>query len=80
MIPASRGADNEPEFRGMGQYFFVSTPELEKTIAFQCYRYGGIAEDAIWSSHMDAIWGRRSVEDVLNQAQKQAEDNIAQQR
>ena len=79
-VPASRSADGEEEFQQMPSYFFVSTPEIEKTIVFRSFKYGGIADDAIFAHHMDSIWGRETVEQFLDVAQRQAEDNIKQQQ
>lgn len=79
-VPASRGADDEAEFQDMPGYFYVSSPEEEESIIFRSYKYGGIADDAVWGVHMEAIWGRMSVDDMLAQAQQQTVDNIAQQQ
>ena len=79
-VPASRSADGEKEFQDMPGFFYVSSPEIEDTIAFKSYKYGGIVDDAFFETHMEAIWGRMSVDDMLAQVQKQAEDNIAQQQ
>ncbi|HIU76712.1 MAG TPA: extracellular solute-binding protein [Candidatus Pelethocola excrementipullorum] len=79
-VPASRSADGEKEFQEMPGFFYVSSPEIEGTIAFKSYKYGGIVDDAFFETHMEAIWGRMSVDDMLAQVQKQAEDNIAQQQ
>lgn len=78
-VPASRSADSEDEFKGMPGYFYVSDPKIEETITFRSYKYGGIVDDAVWAIHMEPIWGRMGLDDALNQAQQQAEDNIAQQ-
>lgn len=79
-VPASRGADDEAEFQERPAYFYVSSPEIEETIVFRSYRYGGLVDDAVWSIHMKAIWGDMTPEEVLNQAQQEAEDKIAQQQ
>lgn len=46
---------------------------------FRSYKYGGIVDDAVWSNHMETIWGEKSAKDMLDIAQKQAEDYIEQQ-
>lgn len=79
-VPASRGADNEPEFQERSAYFYVSSPEVEETIVFRSYRYGGLVDDAVWAVHMKAIWGEMTPQEVLDQAQQEAEDKIAQQQ
>jgi multiple sugar transport system substrate-binding protein len=78
-VPASRGADGEAEFQERPAYFYVSAPEIEDTIVFRSYRYGGLVDDAVWSIHSKAIWGEMTPQEVLDQAQKEAEDKIAQQ-
>lgn len=78
-VPASNSADGEQEFQHMPGYFFVSSPEEQNSIAFRSFKYGGIVDDAIFASQNDAIYGSMSVDDFLNQAQQQSEDNIAQQ-
>ena len=79
-VPASRGADGEAEFQERPAYFYVSSPEIEDTITFRSYRYGGLVDDAVWGIHMKAIWGEMTPQEVLDQAQKEAEDKIAQQQ
>lgn len=79
-VPASRGADSEDEFKNMPAYFYVSSPEIEKSIIFRSYKYGGIADDAVWATHMEAVWGRMPLDEMLDVAQRQTEDNIAQQK
>ncbi|NLM97043.1 MAG: extracellular solute-binding protein [Halanaerobiaceae bacterium] len=79
-VPASRSADNETEFKERPAYFYVSSPEIENTIVFRSFKYGGIADDAVWSNHMDTIWGEKSAKDMLDLSQKQAEDYINQQK
>lgn len=79
-VPASRGADGEAEFQERPAYFYVSSPEIENTITFRSYRYGGLVDDAVWGIHMKAIWGEMTPQEVLDQAQKEAQDKIAQQQ
>lgn len=79
-VPASNAADGDDEFKAMKQYFFVSTPEIEASINFRSYKYGGILDDAVWGVHGEAIFGRMEVADMLAQAQQQTIDNIAQQQ
>ena len=62
----------------MNQHFFVSTPEIEESIQFKNYKYTGYADDAINKVFGDILFGNIDLEEGLNQAQKQVEDNIAQ--
>lgn len=79
-IPASRGADDEAEFKEMPGYFYVSDPAEEDTITFRSYKYGGIADDAVSEVHMEALWGRMDLGEMLEQVQQRTVDNIAQQQ
>ena len=77
-VPASSAADDEEEYKEMNQHFFVSTPEIEESIQFKNYKYTGYADDAINKVFGDILFGNIDLEEGLNQAQKQVEDNIAQ--
>lgn len=77
-VPASNAANEEEEYVGMNQHFFVSTPEESSSIQFKNYKYTGYADDAINTVFGDILFGNIELEEGLAQAQKQAEDNIAQ--
>ena len=79
-VPASNAADDNDEFKAMKQHFFVSSPEVQESINFRSYKYGGILDDAVWGVHSEAVFGRMPVADMLAQAQQQTIDNIAQQK
>lgn len=77
-VPASNAANEEEEYVEMNQHFFVSTPEESSSIQFKNYKYTGYADDAINTVFGDILFGNIELEEGLAQAQKQAEDNIAQ--
>lgn len=77
-VPASSAADDDAEYAAMNQHFFVSTPEVANSIQFNNSKYSGYANDAIGKVFGDILFGYIDVEEGLAQAQKQAEDNIAQ--
>ena len=77
-VPASNAANEEEEYKAMNQHFFVSTPEMDSSIQFKNYKYTGYADDAINTVFGDILFGNIDLEEGLAQAQKQAEDNIAQ--
>ncbi len=77
-VPASNAANEEAEYADMNQHFFVSTPEESASIQFKNYKYTGYADDAINAVFGDILFGNIDLEEGLAQAQKQAEDNIAQ--
>lgn len=77
-VPASNAANEEEEYVAMNQHFFVSTPEESSSISFKNYKYTGYADDAINAVFGDILFGNIELEEGLAQAQKQAEDNIAQ--
>lgn len=78
MVPASVGANDEAEYQAMKQYFFVATPERADSIWFYTDLYNGYATGALGNVMADMLYGNISIEDGLNQAQKEAEDKIAQ--
>lgn len=77
-VPAANAADEEEEYLEMNQHFFVSAPEIEESIQFKNYKYTGYADDAVNKVFGDILFGNIGLEEGLDQAQKQAEDNIAQ--
>lgn len=77
-VPAANAADEEAEYAEMNQHFFVSEPEIAESIQFKNYKYTGYADDAINEVFGDILFGNISLEEGLDQAQKKAEDNIAQ--
>ena len=77
-VPASSAADDEAEYVAMNQHFFVSAPEMEESIQFNNDKYSGYANDAIGKVFGDILFDHIELEEGLAQAQKQAEDNIAQ--
>lgn len=77
-VPASNYVNDDAEYQKMNQYFFVSTPAMQESIQFKNYTYTGYADDAVNKVFNDIIFGNISVEDGMAQAQKEAEDNIAQ--
>lgn len=77
-VPASNAANEEEEYAAMNQHFFVSTPEESSSIQFKNYKYTGYADDAINTVFGDILFGNIELEEGLAQAQKQVEDNIAQ--
>lgn len=77
-VPASNAANEEEEYAAMNQHFFASTPEESSSIQFKNYKYTGYADDAINTVFGDILFGNIELEEGLAQAQKQVEDNIAQ--
>lgn len=77
-VPASNAANEEEEYAAMNQHFFVSAPEESSSIQFKNYKYTGYADDAINTVFGDILFGNIELEEGLAQAQKQVEDNIAQ--
>lgn len=77
-VPASNAANDEDEYKALNQHFFVSTPEESASIQFKNYKFTGYADDAINTVFGDILFGNIELEEGLAQAQKQAEDNIAQ--
>ena len=80
MVPASSAANDDPAYQAMKQYSFVATEDAQQSLCFKTNVYCGYYDDAVNGSGIinEVIYGYTTAEDALNQAQKQIEDNIAQ--
>lgn len=77
-VPASNAVDEMDEFKDMKQYLFIESPEEEKAIVINTFRYGGYASDAFGAVLNDVLYGNIGIGDALAQVQKEVEDKIAQ--
>lgn len=80
MVPASSAANNDPAYQAMKQYTFVATEDAQKSLCFKTNVFCGYYDDAVNPMVSQVVYGYMTAEDALAQAQKQIEDNIAQNK
>lgn len=80
MVPASSAANDTPEYKAMKQYGFVATEDAQKSLCFKSNVYCGYFDDAVSGSGLigEVIYGRKTAEEALGEAQKEIQDHIAQ--
>ena len=80
MVPASSAANDDPAYQAMKQYAFVATEEAQQSLCFRTNVYCGYFDDAVNPNVGEIVYGHKDLDETLDQAQKQIEENIAQSK
>lgn len=77
-VPAHISINDVAEFKDLPQAF-LAAPEHSKEIAIYHYLYWGLFDTAFSRNGWEPVFGTMSIEDALNQAEKEVIDGIAAQ-
>ncbi|WP_265457899.1 extracellular solute-binding protein [Enterococcus sp. HY326] len=75
--PASLDILSNEEYQEMPQSLFISSAEEQATLKIFDYKYNGYVAEYLDANGFDAIFGKTSIEDFVNNMQKEVADKVA---
>lgn len=78
MNPASLKAQEDPEYKKLPQYFFVSTPENQSNLNIFNFKFNGYVSDFVDAHGADVVFGKNSAAEFTKAMQKEVEGKIEQ--